>query len=69
MHLALCPADGGRRSDDLGANGPAIRPAGWCTIEFPGTEMVHGCLVQADQRTQRAADEVQFILDDQVGWT
>ena len=44
--------------------GPDLLP-----VDLPSAELVDGRFVQPDQRAQRAADEVQFVLDDQVGWT
>ena len=36
-------------------------------VALPTAQLVQGRLVQADHRSQRTGDQVQFVLDDQVG--
>ena len=47
------------RGDDLGLDRVAF--------ELPAAEVVDGGLVKSDHRTQRTADEVELVLNDQVG--
>ena len=61
MDLDIGVADRSRRGDDLGPN--------LLATHFPGTELVDGRFVQADQRTQRPANQMQFVLNNEVGWS
>src|SRR5690606_12461946 len=36
-------------------------------IECPPAQFIDGGFVQADHRAQRAADQVELVLDDQIG--
>ena len=60
-HLHVGVLDGRRRGDQLGTD--------LLAIDLPGGELVDGRLVQTDQRAERPADKVQFVLDNQVGRT
>jgi hypothetical protein len=44
--------------DDLGLDRAAL--------QFPAAKLVYGGLIESDHRAQRTADEVEFVLDDQV---
>ena len=59
MDLIAGPANRGRRGDDLGPH--------LLAVHFPGAELVDGRLVQPDQRAQRPADEMQLVLNDEIG--
>ena len=60
VHLLLGPANGGCRGDDLGAHPPAA--------DAPRREAVDGSLVEGDHGAEGSGNEVQLVLDDQVGW-
>ena len=47
------------RGDDLGLDRAAF--------QFPAAKLVYRGLVESDHRAQRTADEVEFVLNDQVG--
>jgi hypothetical protein len=57
--LALGAADGGGRGDDLRADADVAVAA--------LAERVEGGLVEADHRAERAGDQVELVLDDEVG--
>ena len=57
--LVLGPAHRGGRGDDLRAAPLAVHLA--------RAQRVEGRLVQPDHRAERAGDQVQLVLDDQVG--
>ena len=60
LDLAVGPADRRRRGDDLRPNRSVRRPRAVA-------EPVDGGLVEPDHRAERPGDEVQLVLDDQVG--
>ena len=59
MNLYVGVADRGRRGHDLGPTRLAV--------DLPGTEFVDGRFVEAHQRAQRPANQVQFVLNNKVG--
>src|SRR6185312_8495719 len=59
LHLHIGPANGGRGGDDLGAD--------LLTVYLPGRQVVDGRFVKSHERSQWPRDEVQFVLDNQVG--
>ncbi len=58
--LVFGAADGGGGGDDFGPH--------LLTIDLPGGEVVDGGFVESDERSERTGDQVQLVLDDQVGW-
>ena len=58
MNLVGRPSDCRRRCDHLR---PYPLP-----IDFPRAQFVYGRLVQPNQRSQRTADQVQLVLDNEV---
>ena len=60
VHLLLGFAHRCRRGDDLRLDRLAIKR--------PATQFIHGCLIQAHHGAQRPTDQVELILNDQVGW-
>src|SRR5690349_1555539 len=60
-HLFAGPANGRGRGNNFRAHPLAIH--------FPGREVVNGVLIQSDQRTEWAGDEVQLVLYDEIWWT
>ena len=61
VHLLLGFAHRCRRGDDLRLDRLAIKR--------PATQFIHGCLIQAHHGAQRPTDQVELILNDQVGRT
>ena len=59
LDLLLGAAHGGGRGDNLRAHRGAV--------EITGAERVNRGLVEAGHRAERAGDQVQFVLDDEVG--
>ena len=53
---------------DCGGGGDQLR-ANRLAVHFPRAQLVHGRLVQPDECPQRPRDQVQLVLDDQVGGT
>ena len=56
--LILGAANGGGGGNDLGAHG--------LLVHSPGTQGIHRAFVQPDHGTERAANEMQFVLNDQI---
>ena len=61
-NLLVCHAHGRRGCDDLRIDLRVL-------VQLPRTKLVHGRLVKPNQRSQRAADQMELVLDDQVGRT
>ena len=61
VHLISRFFNGSGRYDDLRTNP--------LPVHFPTAERVDGGLIDSDKRPQRASDEMQFILNDQIGRT
>src|SRR5258708_5808374 len=58
VDLLCCLPHSRCRRNDLGLNS--------ATFQFPATEMVYRRLIESDHRPQWTADEVEFVLDDQI---
>ena len=48
-----------RGRDDLWSN--------YLVVQLPRTQLINRRLIQTDHTSERTADQVQFILNDQVG--
>src|SRR5438132_1583543 len=60
MNLIAGSANRRRRCHDFG---PDLLPT-----YFPGAKVVDGCLVKSDQCAEWPADEMEFVLNDEVRW-
>ena len=63
LHLLAGAAHGGGGGHDLGSHGLGSVSG----FHFAGTEFIDHGLIEAAHRSQRPGDEVELVLDDQIG--
>ena len=60
IDLIVSSADGCCRGNQFGPD--------FLALHFPGAEPVDSGFVKPDERAEWSADEVQFVLNDEVRW-
>ncbi len=66
VDLILRAADGGSRGDHLGAHADCHLPRCISGVQIPRAKPVYSGFVEPDERTERTANQMQFVLDDQI---